>query len=266
MLKLERSRVQSFEINCQKKPINVLSVQNFTIASTNKKDDLAAKEFELQREGMLDEINKLKGELIFLMEAQIQSSPKKEDNSIRETEANPNLNTEASKGVKVAGPNEEEKLPPLQNIFTHNGKYLVLDAENFVWHLKKCKKYKKFVELNLDKFNGNREEVFNAYFEDSIYENETNAEKEKEKQIEEIPKQVNQHMFITENYIEENEQNNDIGIKNDEGFDKANQPKVDFDISDISNIVNEIDKSKIKRNDRKNEEKMNSSLDFSDDG
>jgi len=150
-----------------------------------------------------------------------------------------------------------------------------LDSENFVWHLKKCKKFKKFVELNLEKFGGNKVEIFNAYFEDSHYDH--NNENNKPPTQDNIPteeKKPTQHMFITENYIDENEGQNhdnhdiDEAIKNDD-FDKNNQPNkngnIDFDVSkmsDVSGLVSEI----IETKKPKNEKDVNCSLDLSDDG
>jgi len=60
-------------------------------------------------------------------------------------------------------------------------------------------------------------------------------------------------------------------MRNEDAIDKNNQPEVGFDVSDISNIVcemdNHVDKVKLKKQEKSNkEDKINSSFDLSDDG
>ena len=188
---------------------------------------------------MLDEIHKLKNELMSLMQTQMQTNQidisskekmKNSENYIQTEATNPSNSME-----------DDTKIPPLQNIFIHNKKLLVLDNENYVWHLKKCRKYKKFVEVNNEKYGYNSVEIFNAYFDD-IHET-IEDQKSPEKNINKEISKSNQHMLISENFIDDNP-NTDNLIQHDD-YEKNNVLKneaIDFDISkmsDMSNFVNE---------------------------
>lgn len=225
----------------------------------------------------MDEIHKLKSELIFLMQSQMQTQQIEDDPNenitIKVTEND--INTQSGNPTKST--EDEMKIPPLQNIFIHNKKFLVLDHEKYVWHLKKCRKYQKFVEINNEKFNGNKVEIFNAYFEDVYETTEENKTQEKENKYQ-IPI-TKEHIFISENLIYKNEiltdNLNNYELIQHDNYEKNNLPKngaLDFDISkmsDMSNFVNEMDqKHKIRQNKtEKNEENVeNTSLDLSDDG
>ena len=139
--------------------------------------------------------------------------------------------------------------------------------------MKKCRKYKKFVEVNNEKYGYNSVEIFNAYFDD-IHET-IEDQKSPEKNINKEISKSNQHMLISENFIDDNP-NTDNLIQHDD-YEKNNVLKneaIDFDISkmsDMSNFVNEMDlnlkhkksSNKIEKNDEKC---VNTSLDLSDDG
>jgi hypothetical protein len=242
---------------------------------------------------MLEEINNLKNELIYLMEAQMQSQTsqisqdnkqEKQEEKTNKFTTDINLKTETtSTSHKISEHSEQEdiKIPPLQNIFSHNKKLLVLDQEYFVWHLKKCRKYKSFVEKNNQKYGGNKADIFNAYFEDS-FDNNDLTHQESLSIIKESKgfSQTNQHMYIAENYAEDNE--NDIPkeeVKQNtvDKNDNKNAIQIDdFDISrmsDMSNFVNDVELGKKPQsmlvqnsNQKKEEKEPNTSLDLSDDG
>lgn len=237
---------------------------------------------------MLEEINNLKNELIFLMEAQMQSQTsqisqenkqEKNEEKIHKCIEN-NLNTETTSASHKNNEQDEIKIPPLQNIFLHNRKLLVLDQEYYVWHLKKCRKYKSFFEKNIEKFGGNKAELFNAYFEDSYDNNELNNP-ENLSLVKETKSnsQNNQHMLIAENYVDENDNDNQKE-ENKQDFLEKNDNKnpiqiEDFDISkmsDISIFINDTDNLKKqqslsqKTSQKKEEKEPNTSLDLSDDG
>ena len=246
---------------------------------------------------MLEEINNLKNELIYLMEAQMQSQTSnisqdnKQEKKEEKLEEKPNkcttennLKTETtSSSHKITENSDQEdiKIPPLQNIFLHDKKLLVLDQEYFVWHLKKCRKYKSFVEKNNQIYGGNKADIFNAYYEDS-FDNNDLTHQESLSNIKESKgiSQSNQHMYIAENYAEDNE--NEIPkeeAKQDivEKIENKNAIQIDdFDISrmsDMSNFVNDVELGKKPQsmlaqnsNQKKEEKEPNTSLDLSDDG